>query len=231
MDSSMRKNILTILAAAAVLVVLGDILIATGTLSSSALSLPFQTKPAQHAEIHSVAVFGDSLVFGASGDLQTQLAKYSNSDIHGVIGTSTSQIEPLIAEVHQAKHPDAVVLALGTNDLIPVFLASNETERALHMIDIGNHQETVLQSLSDTPCVIWVGVQEHNTERNLVVLGPQLNALLRANVAKYPNAHFVDWEAVMAGHSDWQASDGLHFSPAGNVAYATAMSGAVASQC
>ncbi len=134
-----------------------DVLIVTGSLSSNALSLPFGSSSSHKTEIHSVAVFGDSLVFGATGDLQTQLAKYPNSEIHGVIGISTQQMESLIGEVHQSKHPDAIVLALGTNDMIPVYLAQNDTERALHVINISNHQEAVLQGLSDTPCVIWVG--------------------------------------------------------------------------
>lgn len=211
-----------------------NVLIISGTLSSSALSLSFVSPPTiakAHVEVRTVAVFGDSLVFGATGDLQFQLARYQNPEIHGVIGSSTVQLEPLITEVHQTKHPDAIVIALGTNDLIPVFLAQNPNEHALHMINFSNHQLAVLQALSDTPCVIWVGVQEHNTERNLKVLGPEMNATMRANLANYSNAHFLDWEAVMAGHSDWQAPDDLHFSSAGNAGYASAMTEAIASQC
>lgn len=228
-----RRSVLLVLGLLAIVLIGFNILIVSGTLSSSALSLPFRAQPATppHVQVRTVAVFGDSLVFGATGDLQKQLAKYQITEIDGVIGASTNQVYPLITEAHQTKHPDAIVIALGTNDLIPVFLAQNANEQALHMITISNNQVEVLQSLSDTPCVIWVGVQEHNSERNLKALGPQLNATIRANVANYPNAHFLDWEVAMAGHDDWQASDGLHFSSAGNAGYASAISTAISDIC
>ena len=232
--NTQRRNILMALGLLAAILIGVNALVISGTFSSYALSSPFAATPTTtkaHVQVSTVAVFGDSLVFGATGDLQMQLAGYQNPEIHGVIGTSTVQLQPLITEVHQTRHPDAMVIALGTNDLIPVFLAQNPNEHALHMINLSNHQQAVLQTLNDTPCVIWVGVQEHNTERNLKVLGPEMNATIRANVANYPNAHFLDWEAAMSGHTDWQAADGLHFSPAGNAGYATAITQVIASQC
>jgi hypothetical protein len=59
------------------------------------------------------------------------------------------------------------------------------------------------------------------------VLGPKIayaNALLASVVAEYPNAHLIDANAYFAGHSEWIAFDGLHFSPAGQAAYASLIS-------
>jgi len=189
-----------------------------------------QVKP--HVPVHSVTVAGDSLVFLSTGDLQVLMApKYPNLDIAGVLGITIAGMMPAIEQMH-TKKPDAIVLALGTNDARYLVAAQNVDQQAQVLQASFAQQEVVLRSLVDTPCVIWVGVQEHNTELNLVTWGPQLNKGFKANVEKYPNGHFLDWEHVMRGHADWQSSDGLHFSdPIGNRAYAQAINDSVDELC
>lgn len=190
------------------------------------------TSAQNHVPVHSVAVAGDSLVFLSTGDLQAMLApKYPSPNIQGVLGVTIAGMTPAIDQMH-AQHPDAIVLALGTNDA-RYLVAAQSTEEQTQVLQASFAQQTaVLQSLTDIPCVIWVGVQEHNTELNLVTWGPQLNKGLKANVEQYSNVHFLDWEEVMHGHADWQGADGLHFSdPVGNRAYAQAISDSIAELC
>ncbi len=186
----------------------------------------------QHVPVHSVAVACDSLVFLSTGDLQALLApKYPNPVIEGALGITIAGMAPAIEQM-RVKQPDAIVLALGTNDARYLVAAQSADQQAQVLQASFAQQEAVLQSLADTPCVIWVGVQEHNTELNLVTWGPQLNEGFKENVDKYPNSHFLDWEAVMRGHADWQGADGLHLSdPVGNRAYAQAISDSIAELC
>lgn len=55
----------------------------------------------------------------------------------------------------------------------------------------------------------------------------QDNAVLRAGVARQPNAVLVDWYAASAGHGEWFAADGYHLRPAGARAFASLIAAAV----
>jgi hypothetical protein len=46
------------------------------------------------------------------------------------------------------------------------------------------------------------------------------NEVIRAGVARYPNARLADWQTASAGTSGWFAGDGIHLNAAGAVAYA-----------
>lgn len=228
---SRRRNTLFVLSVVAAGLLVVNIIFITGTNSGNAFAIPFFSK-ASHVQVHSVAVIGDSLVFLSTPELQTQLsAKYPNPDIQAVLGITIDGMRPNIEQIHTAKHPDAVVVALGSNDARYMVNTATPTEAEVQLQNSLAQQGAVLDTLSDTPCVIWVGVQEHNTALNLKVWGPQLNAGFRTNVNQHANAHFLEWESVMSSHSDWQASDDLHFSPAGNAGYATTISSAISDLC
>lgn len=186
----------------------------------------------EHVSVHSVAVMGDSLVFLSTADLRSQLSPlYPNPQVAGVLGVSVAGMRLDIEQMHDSKRPDAMVIALGTNDAHFAETATTPQQKAAEVQNSIAQQEGVLQTLSDTPCVIWVGVQEHNTSLNLIQWGPQLNAGFVTNVAAHPNAHFLDWGSQMKAHPEWQGEDGLHFSELGNVAYATAITQAVSQLC
>jgi lysophospholipase L1-like esterase len=51
------------------------------------------------------------------------------------------------------------------------------------------------------------------------------NAVIRAGVARYPNAALADWHALSQGHAEWFAPDGFHVNATG----ARAMAGLIAS--
>lgn len=185
-----------------------------------------------HVAVHSVAVMGDSLVFLSTADLRSQLSPlYPNPEVAGILGIGIAGMRLGIEQMHDSKHPDAVVIALGTNDACFAESATSPQQKAAEIQNSIAQQEGVLQTLSDTPCVIWVGVQEHNASLNLLLWGPQLNAGFQTNVAAHPNAHFLDWESQMKAHPEWQHPDGLHFSETGTVAYATAITQAVSQLC
>lgn len=190
------------------------------------------TVPKAHAEVHNVAVMGDSLVFLATNDLQSQLnPKYPNPIIQGGIGVTTESMRLAIEQLHDGSHPDAIVIALGTNDVSLADQAPTQESKTAELQNSIAQQAAVLQTLADTPCVIWVGVQEHNF-LSFPRWGPQLNAGFSTNIAAHSNAHFLDWEVLMKPHPEWQdAKDGLHFSSAGNAAYAVAITNAISQLC
>jgi len=61
----------------------------------------------------------------------------------------------------------------------------------------------------------------------MTVTGPLIgnNPVIRAGVARYPNAVLADWNALAAQHPDWFAPDDVHVGPAG----AAALGGLLAS--
>lgn len=204
-----------------------------GVSNGKSITDRFAQQPAkQKVQVHSVAVLGDSLVFLSTSDLQAALSpRYPAPHIESVIGVGVAQMRLAIEQMHQSQHPDAVVVALGSNDARYAENALTQGQKQAEITNSVAQQADVLQTLSDTPCVIWVGVQEHNAVLNLTVWGPQLNAGFKANLEDYPNAHWLDWEAQMHGHPEWQDSDGLHFSASGNAAYAAAITAAIESDC
>jgi hypothetical protein len=54
----------------------------------------------------------------------------------------------------------------------------------------------------------------------MTVTGPETanNAIIRAGVARYPQAALADWAALAALHPGWFARDGVHIGPAGATA-------------
>jgi hypothetical protein len=52
------------------------------------------------------------------------------------------------------------------------------------------------------------------------------NDVIRAGVARYPNARLADWQTASAGASGWFAGDGIHLSAAGASAYAALLASA-----
>jgi lysophospholipase L1-like esterase len=193
---------------------------------------PSTTAPQLKVRVSSVAVLGDSLVFLSTGDLQRELgAHYPNPIIQSALGVGTAQMRLAIERLHSSTHPDAIVLALGTNDARFYEEGLTAEQKDAQLQNSLAQQAAVLQTLSDTPCVIWVGVQEHNAVLHLTTVGPLLNSGFKVNISSHANAHFLDWEAQMKPHPEWQAPDGLHFSDAGNAAYAAVIAQAVSQLC
>ena len=62
----------------------------------------------------------------------------------------------------------------------------------------------------------------------MTVTGPEVanNAVIRAGVARYPQAALADWAALAASHPAWFARDGVHIGPAGAAAFGNLLAAA-----
>jgi hypothetical protein len=88
--------------------------------------------------------------------------------------------------------PPVVIVALGTNGVV-------------RPADF----DTMMESVAGATRVVF-----------MTVTGPEVanNAVIRAGVARYPQAALADWAVLAAAHPDWFAPDGVHVGPAGATA-------------
>lgn len=91
--------------------------------------------------------------------------------------------------------PSAVVVGLNTNGPISAALFDQ-------MMDV----------LRRVRRVVFVTVKEPRFWQD------ENNQIIRAGVARWPNARVADWYALSWNHPDWFAGDGIHLSPAGAAA-------------
>ena len=158
--------------------------------------------PVARAESLRISVFGDSVLLGAAGSIQSALAGHNVSvDAHenlsllGALGTL------------QAARPeigDVVVLDLGYNDGPDPGIWRGRVDQAMAI-------------LTGVPKVIWLGQSNWRSGR------AEMNAQLAAATQQYPNLEFVDWSAIVAAHPDAVYGDGVHLTPVGQAAMADAV--------
>lgn len=146
-----------------------------------------------------VSVFGDSVLLGARDQIVVQLAPlevsvdaHENLSLLGAIG------------VLQAARPTLggiVVLDLGYNDGTDLTAFRQRIDGAM-------------AALADVPRVIWLNQRVFAEGR------AAMNAELAAATGRYPNLEVVDWNAAVATNPALVYSDGIHLTPAGQVAMA-----------
>jgi hypothetical protein len=146
-----------------------------------------------------ISVFGDSVLLGAAGSIQSALAGHNvtvdaheNLSLLGALGTL------------QAARPDigdVVVLDLGYNDGPDPGVWRGRVDQAMAILE-------------GVPKVIWLGQSNFANGR------AEMNAQLAAAMQQYPNLEFVDWNAVVAAHPDAVYGDGVHLTPVGQAAMA-----------
>ncbi|HYD40207.1 MAG TPA: hypothetical protein VEB43_05215 [Anaeromyxobacter sp.] len=164
--------------------------------------------PAQ-AEVFAV---GDSVLLGAREHLlalsdvhvtvDAVVCRQATHSVPGPVtcaGTSFPQgISSGLAVLREARARGAlggaVVLMLGSNEGIaaPQF-------------------EELMQELADVPLVLWT--------TNTVRWQRRTNEVLRAGVARHPNAGLLDWARLSRG-KPWFGKDGIHLNRAGRKAFA-----------
>jgi hypothetical protein len=156
--------------------------------------LAFVAPSAAHAEPLRISVFGDSVLLGASEETSAALAgndvsvdAHENMSLLGALST-LGGARPNMGEV--------VVLDYGYNDGTDLGAWRSRIDQAM----------TILQGV---PRVIWLDQREFAPGR------AEMNAELRAAMARYPNLDVVDWNAAVAAHPDYVYSDGIHLTPSG----------------
>jgi hypothetical protein len=73
--------------------------------------------------------------------------------------------------------------------------------------------EQMMEILKDVDLVLFLNVRVDR------VWEQSNNAMLAANVPRYPNARLLDWRGFSAGHLEYFWNDGVHLRPAGAQAY------------
>ena len=157
------------------------------------------TAPVARAEPLRISVFGDSVLLGAAGAIQSALAPnnvsvdaHENLSLLGALGTL------------QAARPDigdVVVLDLGYNDGPDPGVWRGRVDQAMAI-------------LAGVPKVIWLGQSNFANGR------AEMNAQLVSAMQQYPNLEFVDWNTIVAAHPDAVYGDGVHLTPVGQAAMA-----------
>lgn len=177
--------------------------------------------PPSDARVPAVVLFvGDSHLRGALPEVQAELVDREAgvaavTNAFGGVGVKDSPyLAARIAGARQATGGlDAVVVGLGTNDVIPDHLTT----------DVAGRIDDLVDAAGGAP-VLWLTLA--TTMRDRPGAGT-FNAALVAAVDRHPNLTLVDFGPEWDVHPEWFAVDGLHLGPEGRAAYADAVAHAV----
>lgn len=160
------------------------------------------------AEIHTVAVIGDSLSSGWIAGIATELGKLGvvayYIDVRGgrSIGTIRTPFDSgltALARMHRAGiHPDAYVIALGGNDLSAVRKGRlDATTEIVRMLD----------AIGPAP-VAWLTIwgKFKARQEGATIFNTALHALAETRM----NLHVVEWAPLLAANPKWFQVDGTH---------------------
>ncbi len=157
------------------------------------------TAPVARADSLRISVFGDSVLLGAAGAIQSTL---SGNDVTVDAREDLSLLGAL--GTLQAARPDigdVVVLDLGYNDGPDPGVWRDRVDQAMAILD-------------GVPQVIWLDQTHFANGR------AEMDAQLAAAAQQYPNLEVVDWNALVAARPDLVYADGIHLTPAGQAAMA-----------
>jgi hypothetical protein len=143
---------------------------------------------------------GDSVML----DAQPYLAQFGIT-VNAVVGRQFFQGIAIVQALRATKTlPGRVVIGLGTNGPISSQLF-----------------DQMMGALRGEQRVVFVTVKEPNVWQD------EVNAVLRAGVARWPNDRLADWYAISAPNPGWFAADGIHVGPEGARVYAQLIANAL----
>jgi peptidoglycan/LPS O-acetylase OafA/YrhL len=146
-----------------------------------------------------LSALGDSVLLGARNAITGSVpGARVDAEVSRMPGAFIGRIKKLRA---RDKLADVVVLHPATNGVLPESMMRE-------MLDL----------LEDTPQVIVVNSNMPRTWRK-----PN-NSVIRKVVQDYPNATLVDWFGISKDKPEYFTSDGIHLTPSGAQAFATAIS-------
>lgn len=152
-----------------------------------------------------VSAVGDSVMLGAASALRRDIPSI---DVDAVVSRQWDRgIAVVNADRESGRLRPTLVVGLGTNGTVTA-AEFDEMMRAA-----AGARRVVIVSL--------------HVPRSWEA---QDNAVLRAGVARWPQAVLADWNAASAGHPEWFGPDGYHLEAAGARAYADLIAAAVASR-
>lgn len=150
----------------------------------------------QRAQNMTVTAIGDSVMLDGKPLLQKL---FPQAFVDATVSRQmTTTIGTVASYARSGALADTVVIGLGTNGPF----SSGDLAQ-------------MMQAVGPKRRVFWINV--HVPTR---AWQNQVNALLAAEQAKYPNLHIIDWYHTSNGHSDWFYNDQVHMNPTGNPYYA-----------
>ena len=173
-----------------------------------------------------LVVVGDSLMEGAAvfGALRAQLVKlnvWTSVTVDYRRGRKTSEAYGTVSRrLAAARHPTALVIALGTNDMI----SHSEPSWPARVI------ERMMTEAAGLP-VLWVNTTFNGAVHpDWRIRASRFNRALRSARAQWPNLYVADWSAffVPKGPSRFIA-DGVHLTVSGYRTRANWMTGQIRS--
>lgn len=158
-----------------------------------------------------LVVIGDSLmegtaVFGSLGTRLRRIGTWPLVTIDYRRGRTTVQGTKVLRQrIAAAKNPTALVIALGTNDM----LSHSETSWPSTVIN------ALMSETAGLP-VLWVNITFSVIHPDWRVRAARFNRALRAAQAQWPGLRVADWSGsfVPAGRSNYIV-DGIHLSTSG----------------
>lgn len=189
-------------------------------------AVPGAAVPSVPAEIHSVAMIGDSITALSTTSLEKVFTAQGISDatidaqVSRRIKVGNGKREPLNGEqvlddlLARGADPDVWVVALGTNDV-----------SSYDDAELGGLIDEMLAKLPHGMPAVWIDVflPEHPDATG------QFNSVLRQRVPTRPNTSVASWFAVASKDAaTLMSSDRIHPSDAGEAAFADLVGRAVA---
>jgi lysophospholipase L1-like esterase len=132
-----------------------------------------------------VAVIGDSITVLSAVAIQKQLGDHPN--IQAELGKRIDEMLPALRDALQKK-PDAVVVNLGTNDVLQGTIHPDWRPGFLQLV----------QALEHTDCAVLVNINTTATNRSArPEFAPQINAAIAKAAETHDNFHVIDWDAIV----------------------------------
>jgi lysophospholipase L1-like esterase len=157
---------------------------------------------------------GDSLSIGAAPHLRSRLPGYRIARVHDV-------------GLHAYDAADLVAARVGT--LPPVLVVSAGTNDDPRIVTTFRRAVTrVVELAGPGRCVVWPTIVRPPA---VGASYDGFNRVLRRVAARHESVVLVDWVGLVRSHPRWLSRDGVHVSPSGYEARASAIARAVRTQC
>lgn len=176
------------------------------------------------ASARPVAVIGDSITELASQPIQDAFALRYHADISARSG---KRIDEMLPDVRVAveDHPDAIVIDLGTNDVLQGHLRAPPWQAGfMRMVAMVEREPCVELTTISTRVNGWAARP---------AIANDINRTIADTVAARPNFHVIDWNAAVhePGGSDLLVPDHIHPSFAGMAKLASLIRAALDRDC
>ena len=182
---------------------------ATGSAFSSGDSITVDDPPMGYTGNSTgarIALDGDSITGLSEPDLQATLEPTYQINLFYHNGWRIAQVAPAVTiQVTSTPPPDAVVINLGTNDLIQ----QNSTWQADY--------NSMFATVQNVPCVVLFNINRlvDDYNPNGTITAEQMNAYLDELASAHPNVHIIDWDAAVQADVSLLTADYVHPSASG----------------